>query len=630
MDIMDDDELSTSFFGTTTPTSVNDLVDVNPPLSGSFLVDNLNIGNPWDPPSTLKGAETSNILADVVLPEIYSTAFNLAHPSAGRIPISALNKILGVSGQPHNIVEKIVNLTVPSSTRVNQGEFNTALALVALAQKHMDVSIENLISRKEDLPEPILPNLENINFRSASFGNLAVPSISPPTSAPLEADPWAMPSTSTSISTNPIPSVPTLRISDETTPYPESSSAATEITFKGSYAHKGEFQWCLDMDSISVKFAPEREGFLFKHVNYIVESQVHGVKALRRYSDFWWLMECLVKKYPFRILPSLPPKKIGVNGFYFTVDESFLEKRRKGLTRFLNFIARHPVLKDDELFSMFLTEQQEIALWRKTNTPDLEEEFLKKHIPIEIERRIPHDLDERLKILKIQLTGAIEHYRNMCHIMERIARRREGTSTDYMRYGLALNSLIESEKGCDIEDGSNCSQVVSGLTEVSTHVQRASAIIEEEAVSTLENVLENLKRHRDLLVSFRETLERRDRIATDTTATLNTRIASNEAKLPLSGKEDVDKLSAAIQKDKEDIDLQQKRRIFVRHCLNAELSLYHKSSMFISLLYQNFAQEQLKFSQQLYENWKALSRKVLDMPVQTNDCPIHITKERKN
>jgi sorting nexin-8 len=46
-----------------------------------------------------------------------------------------------------------------------------------------------------------------------------------------------------------------------------------------------------------------------------------------------------------------------VNGFYFTVDESFLEKRRKGLTRFLNFVARHPVLKDDELVEMFLTEQ---------------------------------------------------------------------------------------------------------------------------------------------------------------------------------------------------------------------------------------------------------------------------------
>src|SRR5207302_10270412 len=118
-----------------------------------------------------------------------------------------------------------------------------------------------------------------------------------------------------------------------------------------------------------INFAPEREGFLFKHVNYIVESQKRDTTVVRRYSDFWWLMECLVKRYPFRILPALPAKKIGgklyypkfyyhllivlfedlflvVNGFYFTVDETFLEKRKKGLTRFLNFIARHPVLND--------------------------------------------------------------------------------------------------------------------------------------------------------------------------------------------------------------------------------------------------------------------------------------------
>jgi sorting nexin-8 len=65
------------------------------------------------------------------------------------------------------------------------------------------------------------------------------------------------------------------------------------------------------MDVITIKFAPEREGFLFKHVNYIVESQKRETTVIRRYSDFWWLMECLVKRYPYRILPALPPKKIG-------------------------------------------------------------------------------------------------------------------------------------------------------------------------------------------------------------------------------------------------------------------------------------------------------------------------------
>jgi hypothetical protein len=38
---------------------------------------------------------------------------------------------------------------------------------------------------------------------------------------------------------------------------------------------KEMYQWFLNVDTISIKFAPEKEGiFLFKHTNYIVESKV--------------------------------------------------------------------------------------------------------------------------------------------------------------------------------------------------------------------------------------------------------------------------------------------------------------------------------------------------------------------
>lgn len=67
-----------------------------------------------------------------------------------------------------------------------------------------------------------------------------------------------------------------------------------------------------------------------------------------------------------------------------------------------------------------------MAIWRKNNTPDLEEEYLKKTITPEIEQRIPADLEERLSKVQKKLADNIEHYRNMCNIMERIARRQEG------------------------------------------------------------------------------------------------------------------------------------------------------------------------------------------------------------
>ncbi|CAG8548956.1 20896_t:CDS:10 [Cetraspora pellucida] len=546
--------------------------------SASFTTDSLNNINPWDPPQP----ETSTILADVLLPEVYNNAFMQAAPVGGSISISALNKILCISGLPHATIEKIINLAAAAnSTRVNRGEFNIALALTALAQKNMDVSIETLIERKDDLPEPILANLGSLNFNR----DLNSLSASRPPPMPLQADdPWAMPSTNMQN-----PAYP----QQTNFPINNNISAPAIITTLPS---EDEFQWFFDMDLITVKIAPERDGFLFKHVNYIIESRRHQAIVTRRYSDFWWLMECLVKKYPYRILPDLPPKKIGVNGFYFTVDESFLEKRRKGLARFLNFISRHPILKDDQLVEMFLKEQIEIAVWRRTNSPDLEEEYLKRKITPEMERRIPEDLDKRLEKVVKKLDDTVEHYRNMCNIMERIARRQEGMAIDYMRYHLALNSLIEKEKGCYIEDCYNCSQVVQGLEHVSNHFQTTSTIMENASAATLESVLENLKRQRDLLVSFRETFERKERLSIDTIDSINTRIISQEARIASlsSGDQEAEKLKTSIQKDKEEIEHQRMRKIF------------------------NFVNDQIKYSQQLYENWKSLSPKVYEMPIETN------------
>lgn len=73
---------------------------------------------------------------------------------------------------------------------------------------------------------------------------------------------------------------------------------------------------------IRIKEVPEKEGLLFKHINYIIfhdlQLGLHGPsgtkKVTRRYSDFVWLLDYLLKKYPFRIIPGLPPKKF--NGMY--------------------------------------------------------------------------------------------------------------------------------------------------------------------------------------------------------------------------------------------------------------------------------------------------------------------------
>lgn len=62
---------------------------------------------------------------------------------------------------------------------------------------------------------------------------------------------------------------------------------------------------------ITVTAIAEKEGmFMFQHRNYEVASARRNSKVIRRYSDFVWLLDCLHKRYPFRQLPLLPPKRV--------------------------------------------------------------------------------------------------------------------------------------------------------------------------------------------------------------------------------------------------------------------------------------------------------------------------------
>lgn len=49
-------------------------------------------------------------------------------------------------------------------------------------------------------------------------------------------------------------------------------------------------------------------------------------------------------------------KQSEVNGTHLAADGSiFLEKRRKGLARFMNALVQHPILNQETLVVMFLT-----------------------------------------------------------------------------------------------------------------------------------------------------------------------------------------------------------------------------------------------------------------------------------
>lgn len=378
-------------------------------------------------------------------------------------------------------------------------------------------------------------------------------------------------------------------------------------------------------ETVTVTLLPEKEGmFMFQHNNYEVKSARRGSTVIRRYSDFVWLLDCLHKRYPFRQLPLLPPKRVAVNGRHLSADVTFIEKRRRGLVRFLNALVRHPVLSQEQLVVMFLTVPTELAVWRKQATISVQEEFTGKNLPPGLEDSLPTNLSETFDTVRAGVRQASESYIGLCNLMERLAKRNQGLAADYQRFSQALLALIESSSSTYAIDTNDVPLLNEGISSTAKHLTASQSLLEDEARAWDEGVLEDLKKQRDTLVSVRDMFDRRDRYAKDNIPYLERRIESNENKLAglMSRPQgavvkpgEQEKLEQAVRADKQSIVDQHARSVLIKECIRDELSYFQQSQYNVSRLHQDWSQERVKYAELQADNWRALSEEVESMPL---------------
>ncbi|KAI0103124.1 hypothetical protein F4776DRAFT_658108 [Hypoxylon sp. NC0597] len=377
-------------------------------------------------------------------------------------------------------------------------------------------------------------------------------------------------------------------------------------------------------ENIVVALMPEKEGvFLFQHHNYEVTSSRRGSKVIRRYSDFVWLLDCLHKRYPFRALPLLPPKRVAVNGNHLSNDGAFIEKRRRGLARFLNTLVRHPVLGQEQLVIMFLTVPTELAVWRKQAAISVVDEFAGRPLPPGLEESLPSSLEELFERTRQGVKRSAELYISTCNIMDRLVKRSEGVAADHGRLAMSLTSLTEASADTYATDTSDVPLLNDGLVAMSKHLQTAQSLMEDESKAWDAGVLEDLKKQRDALVSIRDLFDRRERLDKDNIPYLERRIQNNETKLAaLRAKPDgmvksgeIEKVVEAIIKDKESIVNQHNRSVFVKECLRDELIYFQQTQFHVSRWNQDWAQERVEYSEMLAENWRRLLDELEGMPL---------------
>uniref|UniRef100_A0A4Y0BIJ7 PX domain-containing protein n=1 Tax=Anopheles funestus TaxID=62324 RepID=A0A4Y0BIJ7_ANOFN len=125
-----------------------------------------------------------------------------------------------------------------------------------------------------------------------------------------------------------------------------SSSATTSISVTIASVGDDTTERELNESHVSVKIVPEKKGLFLRHSEYEIKLKGMEKTVRRRYKDFVTLHRYLAEKYPYRLLPALPPKQLML--------DSLLEERRRGLQTWLIIVSLHPVLGNSPIVSTFL------------------------------------------------------------------------------------------------------------------------------------------------------------------------------------------------------------------------------------------------------------------------------------
>ncbi|KAH7105765.1 hypothetical protein BKA62DRAFT_826193 [Auriculariales sp. MPI-PUGE-AT-0066] len=566
------------------------------PLTGSMYDPDPWSAAPTPPPSSPRAANGpfSFLTTDTRVPATYAKAFALVDTgSTGETSLSSLHRVVSTSGLPPSTIDRIVNL-VSTHTRVTRLEFYVALCLVAIAQAGQDISIERVaaLAQENAMPDP---SLDLSGIAASAFNNFGADTNTSTYTAP--DDPWTMPIN------NALPDI----ISG--LPTPASATIGTGLPM----------DWYRRQESVSITLHGQEGFFLSRHTVYEITTD-RGAPVHRRYSEFVFLYDVFVRRYPFRLIAGLPPKRIGA-------DEAFIEQRRRGLTRFLNSIINHPTLRSDGVLSAFLTEPS-FEDWRR-HSPAInydEESSTSRKIDAVEEMTIPEDLDDKLLTVRRKLGAVIEHWQRICLLGDRLAKRREASAADLTRLSMTLDSLGEVRGPCWRGEGcESCIGVRDGLTRVSRRLSAHAANVERRANGLFSTTLESLKLQRDLFLAMRDLFTRHDRYSGDAVDRLRKRVETMTLRLAgvRSAQKDgwqgeAERLGQSIETDQAAINVQLARRVFVRHSMWHELRvvLHNRENTLLVVAVQELGRDEREFAEVALATWNAFAEEVEGMPLE--------------
>ncbi|XP_069784392.1 sorting nexin-8a isoform X2 [Narcine bancroftii] len=369
----------------------------------------------------------------------------------------------------------------------------------------------------------------------------------------------------------------------------------------------------LHIDMVQVELIPEKKGLFLKHVEYEVSSQRFKSTVYRRYNDFVVFHEVLLQRFPYRMVPTLPPKRM------LRADREFIESRRRALKRFVNLVARHPFFSKDEILQIFLCfNGPDVQNKIRESLRGVGDEFLTCGIAPTAKELLPPDIQAQFGASRELIRNIYNSFRKLRDRAERMAFRSAENASDLLLFGKELSTL-----GSDTTPVPSWASATSGMWGILKQTLKSLsvefALLADKAARQgqreEEEVVEKLNIFLDLLQSYKDLCERHEKgVLHEHQRALQkyTSMKRQMMSVTVQSKEQitVEQLESRIMQQENTILTMELRNYFSLFCLHQETQLIHIYLHITSHVLTAFIDSQIQGHHEMSEVWKDLKPKL--------------------
>ncbi|XP_072382881.1 sorting nexin-8-like [Diabrotica undecimpunctata] len=354
-------------------------------------------------------------------------------------------------------------------------------------------------------------------------------------------------------------------------------------------------------DSISVHLVPEKKGLFIKYSEYVVTSERFKTKVTRRYNDFVALKELLLNRFPYRLVPSLPPKKM-------VSDAHFLETRRRALQRWMTLVSRHPIISQDSIVIFFLTDQGPDCQHRiKDIFGRIPDEFMTSDVAANAKELLPPE-HSQIAVNSQNIRTLVNVVGKMKQLTEANVERHNSAGRDFEEFINQLKSLSALNLDPGQANLENWSGMQKGFNVLSREMAALTNRSSHHAYLEQNDVCERLGLLLDILVAHKDLCERLEKgLHHDHAVALSKLLSMKKRKIQgvIRGTdaESVEHLESKMLTQENVITNMELRADFSLYCVNMETRLVYSYLETLSDIMRNLLNLQIKSHSELQDIW---------------------------